>query len=259
MIREACPTLSPQRREHIRLLVRESGIARVEDLRRELKVSVATVRRDLEVLEEEGLLRRVHGGAVSMESRLEEAVFDDKTNQFSIEKRAIAEKAYKLIGQEESLYLDGGSTTLCLARLLKERNDLTVVTNSLRAAAELADSGPRVILTGGELRRISQTMVGPLTSAVLEQVRVDKAFMGTMGFCLKNGLTTTDPNEAFVKSLVAEQATQVVLLADSSKAEKVSFARVSDWDRVDLLISDAMLLAVFSKSLSKMGVKTQLT
>ena len=259
MIREACPTLAPQRREHIRLLVRESGIARVEDLRRELKVSVATVRRDLEVLEEECLLRRVHGGAVSMESRLEEAVFDDKTNQFSIEKRAIAEKAYKLIGQEESLYLDGGSTTLCLARLLKERNDLTVVTNSLRAAAELADSGPRVILTGGELRRISQTMVGPLTSAVLEQVRVDKAFMGTMGFCLKNGLTTTDPNEAFVKSLVAEQATQVVLLADSSKAEKVSFARVSDWDRVDLLISDAMLPAVFSKSLSKMGVKTQLT
>ena len=259
MIREACPTLAPQRREHIRLLVRESGIARVEDLRRELKVSVATVRRDLEVLEEEGLLRRVHGGAVSMESRLEEAVFDDKTNQFSIEKRAIAEKAYKLIGQEESLYLDGGSTTLCLARLLKERNDLTVVTNSLRAAAELADSGPRVILTGGELRRISQTMVGPLTSAVLEQVRVDKAFMGTMGFCLKNGLTTTDPNEAFVKSLVAEQATQVVLLADSSKAEKVSFARVSDWDRVDLLISDAMLPSVFSKSLSKLGVKTLLT
>ena len=259
MIREACPTLAPKRREHIRLLVRESGIARVEDLRRELKVSVATVRRDLEVLEEEGLVRRVHGGAVSMESRLEEAVFDDKTNQFSREKRAIAEKAYKLIGQEESLFLDGGSTTLCLARLLKERNDLTVVTNSLRAAAELADSGPRVILTGGELRRISQTMVGPLTSAVLGQVRVDKAFMGTMGFCIKNGLTTTDPNEAFVKSLVADQATQVVLLADSSKAEKVSFARVSDWDRVDLLISDAKLPAVFSKSLSKLGVKTLLT
>ena len=181
MIREACPTLAPQRREHIRLLVRESGIARVEDLRRELKVSVATIRRDLELLEEEGLLRRVHGGAVSMESRLEEAVFDDKTNQFSKEKRSIAEKAFKLIGQEESLFLDGGSTTLCLARLLKDRKDLTVVTNSLRAAAELADSGPRVILTGGELRRISQTMVGPLTSAVLSQVRVDKAFMGTMG------------------------------------------------------------------------------
>ena len=259
MIREACPTLAPQRREHIRLLVRETGVARVEELRRELKVSVATIRRDLEILEEEGKVRRVHGGAVSMESRLEEAVFDDKTNQFSKEKRDIAERAYKLIGQEESLFLDGGSTTLCLARLLKDRKDLTVVTNSLRAAGELADFGPRVILTGGELRRISQTMVGPLTSAVLSQVRVDKAFMGTMGFCLENGLTTTDPNEAFVKSLVMEQATQVVLLADSSKAEKVSFAKVSDWQKVDILVSDLMLPKDFTKALNKMGVKTQLT
>ena len=219
MIREACPTLAPQRREHIRLLVRETVLL-VWRRRRELKVSVATIRRDLELLEEEGLLRRVHGGAVSMESRLEEAVFDDKTNQFSKEKRSIAEKAFKLIGQEESLFLDGGSTTLCLARLLKDRKDLTVVTNSLRAAAELADSGPRVILTGGELRRISQTMVGPLTSAVLSQVRVDKAFMGTMGLCLENGLTTTDPNEAFVKSLVMEQATQVVLLETQVRQKK---------------------------------------
>ena len=255
MIREACPTLAPQRREHIRLLVRESGIARVEDLRRELKVSVATIRRDLEVLEEEGKVRRVHGGAVSTETRLEEAVFDDKTNQFTMQKRDIAAEAYKLIGQEESLFLDGGSTTLSLARLLKDRKDLTVVTNSLRAAAELADSGPRVILTGGELRRISQTMVGPLTSAVLSQVRVDKAFMGTMGFCLKNGLTTTDPNEAYVKSLVAEQASQVVLLADSSKADKVSFARVSDWQNVDILLSDRKLPPSFIKTLPKHGIK----
>jgi DeoR family fructose operon transcriptional repressor len=255
MIREACPTLAPQRREHIRLLVRESGIARVEDLRRELKVSVATIRRDLEVLEEEGKVRRVHGGAVSTETRLEEAVFDDKTNQFIRQKRDIAAEAYKLIGEEESLYLDGGSTTLCLARLLKDRKDLTVVTNSLRAAGELADSGPRVILTGGELRRISQTMVGPLTSAVLSQVRVDKAFMGTMGFCLKNGLTTTDPNEAYVKALVAEQASQVVLLADSSKADKVSFARVSDWQNVDILLSDRKLTPSFIKNLPKHGIK----
>lgn len=255
MIREACPTLAPQRREHIRLLVRESGTARVEDLRRELKVSVATIRRDLEVLEEEGKVRRVHGGAVSTETRLEEAVFDDKTNQFIRQKRDIAAEAYKLIGEEESLYLDGGSTTLCLARLLKDRKDLTVVTNSLRAAGELADSGPRVILTGGELRRISQTMVGPLTSAVLSQVRVDKAFMGTMGFCLKNGLTTTDPNEAYVKALVTEQASQVVLLADSSKADKVSFARVSDWQNVDILLSDRKLSPSYIKSLPKHGIK----
>ena len=98
-------------------------------------------------------------------------------------------------------------------------------------------------------------MVGPLTSAVLSQVRVNKAFMGTMGFCLKNGLTTTDPNEAYVKSLVAEQASQVVLLADSSKADKVSFARVSDWQNVDILLSDRKLPPSFIKTLPKHGIK----
>jgi len=258
MIQEAHPALAPERRDRIRILVREDGVVRVEDLRKNLNVSVATIRRDLEILEEEGKVKRVHGGAVSMESRLEESVFDDKTNQSSRQKKRIADEALKLVGHEESVFLDGGSTTLFMARLLKQRTDITVVTNSLRAVQELSDSGPRVIFTGGELRRISQTMVGPLSSAVLEQIRVDKAFMGTMGFCLKNGITTTDPNEAYVKRQIAEHASQVILLADSTKAEKVSFARVSDWDQVDILISDNNIPKDFVKTLRKRGIKVRL-
>jgi DeoR family fructose operon transcriptional repressor len=258
MIQEAHPALAPERRDRIRILVREDGVVRVEDLRKNLNVSVATIRRDLEILEEEGKVKRVHGGAVSMESRLEESVFDDKTSQSSRQKKRIADEALKLVGHEESVFLDGGSTTLFMARLLKQRTDITVVTNSLRAVQELSDSGPRVIFTGGELRRISQTMVGPLSSAVLEQIRVDKAFMGTMGFCLKNGITTTDPNEAYVKRQIAEHASQVILLADSTKAEKVSFARVSDWDQVDILISDNNIPKDFVKTLRKRGIKVRL-
>jgi DeoR/GlpR family transcriptional regulator of sugar metabolism len=82
--------------------------------------------------------------------------------------------------------------------------------------------------------------------------------MGTMGFCLKSGLTTTDPNEAFVKNLVAAQAGQVILLADSGKAEKVTFARVSDWDAIDVLVTDAKLPQPFAKSLRKRGLKVLL-
>ncbi|MAH26789.1 MAG: DeoR family transcriptional regulator [Opitutae bacterium] len=258
MIQEAHPALAPERRDRIRNLVREGGVARVEDLRKNLKVSVATIRRDLEILEEEGKVKRVHGGAVSMESRLEESVFDDKTNLASKQKKKIAEDALTLVGHEESVFLDGGSTTLFLARLLKQRTDITVVTNSVRAMEELADSGPRVIFTGGEFRRISQTMVGPLSTVVLEQIRVDKAFMGTMGFCLKNGITTTDPNEAYVKRVVSENAGQVILLADSTKADKVSFARVSDWDQVDILITDQAVPKHFTKTLRKRGIKVRL-
>ena len=255
MILDNIPALAPQRRERLRQMLREGGVARVEDLRKSLDVSVATIRRDLEILEEQGKIRRVHGGAVSMESRLEEPVFENKTNLAAKDKQRIAEEAYSLIEPDEAIYLNGGSTTLFLARLLHNRTDLTVVTNSLQAAIELADSGPRVILIGGELRRISQTMVGPLTSAVLAQVHVDKAFMGTMGFCLKNGLTTTDPNEAYSNEIVAEQAGQVILLADSSKAEKVCFARFSDLDNIDLLITDQKLCPSYAKSLPKRGIK----
>ena len=157
----------------MRTLIRRAGIVRVEDLRKDLKVSVATVRRDLEAMEDEGRVRRVHGGAISMESRLEEAGFDTKTGLASKEKRLIAAEAVKLISSGDSIFLDGGSTVMELARLLAARSDLTVVTNSLRAATELADSRLRIILTGGELRLLSQTMVGPLTRAVLDKVRVD--------------------------------------------------------------------------------------
>ena len=148
---EAHPALAPERRDRIRNLVREGGVARVEDLRKNLKVSVATIRRDLEILEEEGKVKRVHGGAVSMESRLEESVFDDKTSQASKQKKELLKMHLIWWGMRVS-FLDGGSTTLFLARLLKQRTDITVVTNSVRAMEELADSGPRVIFTGGEFR-----------------------------------------------------------------------------------------------------------
>jgi len=258
MILEARADLAPERRERMRNLIRKAGVARVEDLKSDLQVSVATVRRDLETLEEEGRIRRVHGGAVSMESRLEEEVFDDKANLALKEKRLIAEEAFKLIGTGDSIYLDGGSTVLEMARLLAGRTDLTVVTNSLRAAAELSESGPRVILIGGELRRLSQTMVGPLTRAILGQVRLDKAFMGTMGLSIDDGLTTTDPNEAFTKSLVQEHARQVILLADARKAGKISFARVSDLKSVDILISDKKFPAKTARTLRKRGLKVRL-
>ena len=119
---------------------------------------------------------------------------------------------------------------------------------------ELADSGPRVIFTGGEFRRISQTMVGPLSSAILEQTGSTRHLWERWAFAFKNGITTTDPNEAYIKCRVAENAGQVILMADSSKAEKV-FARVSDWDQVDILISDHDIPKDFTKNFAKTGNK----
>ena len=137
-----------------------------------------------------------------------------------------------------TVYIDGGSTLLELARILRERTNLTIVTNSLSAAVELSGTGPRVVLVGGELRRRSQTMVGPLTRLLLQGMHVDIAFMGTIGLNLEDGMTTTDDNEAFTKELAMEHAGKVVLLAHSAKAGQASFARVGHLDRIDTFITD---------------------
>jgi DeoR/GlpR family transcriptional regulator of sugar metabolism len=247
--------LAPLRLDNLRQLIRQSGVIRIEALCRQLGVSPATVRRDLDQLEKAGAIRRVHGGAVSVESRLEEPLFDNKTSIAAREKRRIADAALEFVGPEETIYLDGGSTVLELARLLRERTNLTVVTNSLRAASELAGHGPRLILIGGELRRLSQTVVGPLTRLVLSELHLDKAFMGTIGVSVKEGLTTTDPGEAYTKQLVLGQARQVVLLADSSKTGKVSFARAGALEHIHVLITDKDVDKDFAKELVKKGIK----
>jgi DeoR/GlpR family transcriptional regulator of sugar metabolism len=247
--------LAPKRLEQLRRVLRQNQVVRIEELCDQLRVSAATIRRDLDVLEKLGEVRRVHGGAVSVDSRLEEPLFDDKTSLAAREKHRIAQTALRYIQPNDTIYLDGGSTVLELARLLKERTNLTVVTNSLRAAIELASRGPRLILVGGDLRRLSQTVVGPLTRLMLNQVHIDRAFMGTIGMTLEEGLTTTDPSEAYTKELVMQHAREVFLLVDSSKIGKVSFTRAGQVEGVRVFITDKLADRAFLRGLRKRGIE----
>ncbi len=247
--------LAPERWEELRGILGQNRVVRVEELTQQLGVSAATIRRDLGELEKLGELRRVYGGAVSTGGRLDEPLFDDKTSVAAAEKRRIAAAALEFIKPNDTIYLDGGSTVLELARLLKDRSNVTVVTNSLRAAVELAGRGPRLILVGGELRRLAQTTVGPLTRFVIRELHVDIAFMGTIGLSLAEGLTTTDPTEAYTKELVMKHARQVILLADSSKAHKISFTRAGRLEDVQVIITDAKFDRKLAKEMRKRGVE----
>jgi DeoR/GlpR family transcriptional regulator of sugar metabolism len=238
MVTRETAGLAAQRQERIRQTVRERGAVSVEDLHRELGVSAATVRRDLLDLDARGQVRRVHGGAVRAEGAVEEPVFDDKAAVAAAEKHRIAQAALRLVKPAEAVYLDGGSTVLALARLLTDRHGLTVVTNSLRVATTLSGAGPDLIVTGGELRRLSQTFVGPLTRPLLDQLRVDIAFVGTMGLSHAEGMTTTDAREALTKELAMSRARRVVLLAHSAKIGTVSLVRVGTIEQVDVLVTD---------------------
>jgi DeoR/GlpR family transcriptional regulator of sugar metabolism len=247
--------LAAERQEAIGRILRERHVARVDELSRELRVSGATIRRDLAEMDLRGQVRRVHGGAVGLDGRLEEPMFEDKAAIAAREKQQIAEAALEYVKPRESVFLDGGSTVLALARLLTGHTDLTVVTNSLRVAGALSGAGPRLILTGGELRRLSQTFVGPLTAPLINQIHVDTAFMGTIGLSATDGMTTTDPKEAYTKDAAISRAQQVVLLADGSKLGKVSFVKFGTLPKINVLITDAGAARTEWQKFKKLGIQ----
>ncbi len=247
--------LAPQRRERLRLLVETRRAARLEELSQALGVSQATVRRDLDELASAGRLRRVHGGAVAIDERPSEAVFDVKVAEASQEKARIAARAVELLAPDDTVYLDSGSTVLEAARLLRGWTRLTVVTNSLPAANELAGRGPRLIVLGGELRPTSMALVGPLTQPLLEHLHVDRALMGTFALSLDEGLTTTDPSEAYTKELVMARAREVILLADSRKVGTRSFVNAGRLEAVDVLVTDDGVDERTARSVERRGIK----
>lgn len=231
------------------------GVKTVGGLVEELNVSEATVRRDLENLEQQGLLHRVHGGAELVKHPKTEPVFAEKTGLHAKEKSRIAHLAEACIKEGDTIFLDGGSTVLELARLLSDKKDLTIVTNSLMAASELMETECRLIIVGGEFRPLSRTLVGPLTANTLKSLHIDKAFLGTMGLTLEQGLTTTDVNEAYTKRLAAEVSERVYVLADSSKIGTEQFVASGPVAAIDYLITDSGISQEMIKQLKKHKVE----
>ena len=246
--------LAPQRRQRIRSIVEARRAARLEDLSVALGVSQATVRRDLDELEAEGRVRRVHGGVVAVDERQGEPHFEVKAAEAADEKDRIAARAVAMLAPDDTVYLDSGSTVLAAARLLHGWDRLTVVTNSLPAIVELAGRGPRLIVVGGEYRATSQALVGPLSQFLLENVHVNRALIGSYAVSLEDGLTTTDPAEAFTKKLALERATQVVLLADSRKLGGRSFVHAGGLESVDVLVTDTGIDDRIVRSLERRGI-----
>ena len=151
------------------------------------------------------------------------------------------------------------STVLEMARRLPPLRDLTVVTNSLMAAADLMEKNFHIILVGGEFRSLSRTLVGPLTSKILESLTISKAFLGTIGLEAERGISTTDPNEAYTKELVMKRSDKVFLLADSSKFGVSSFVFSGSAKDIDVLVTDSALPQAAQKQLKTKNIEVILT
>ena len=246
--------LSPEREERI-LAALGDGVRTIAELADSLQVSEATVRRDLQSLEDRGAVQRVHGGAIRVgDNEKGEPLFHEKATLRADEKERIAEAALALIEDGDSIYLDGGSTVLALAHKLGARHDLTIVTNSLMAAAELMESRHRLILLGGEFRPISRTLVGPLTAPIGETLHIGKAFFGTIGLTV-SGVSTTDPGEAYTKKLILGRAGKAILLADSGKFGRSSLIDAGTLDDFSTVVTDSSAPAEFVKILKKKKIE----
>lgn len=236
--------LARQRQALILDRVRETGAVRVAELARELGVSDMTVRRDLEVLHERGLLEKVHGGATAISGlALFEPGFVAKSSLQQAEKAAIASAAAQLVEPGMAIAISAGTTTHAMAARVAEIPGVTVVTNSTRVADVLYRSGRRdqtIIQTGG-VRTPSEALVGPFAVAQVRSIHVDISFMGVHGMDAKAGFTCPNLLEAETDVALIEAGRRLVVVADHTKWGVVGIASIARLDQADVLISDTGL------------------
>jgi DeoR family fructose operon transcriptional repressor len=230
-----------QRKNHIIDRLRSDGRVDAAAVADELGVTGETIRKDLIALERQGLLRRVHGGAVPVQSLAFEPGVETRT-EFTAEKARIAQAALAHLPQEGSVFLDAGSTTAKLVEVFPGDRDLDVYTNTVPLAISLLTRPRLTVFTlGGRLRNKTFAEVGDWAARALAELNVDVAFLGTNGVSMSRGLTTPDPAEAAVKRLMLGCAAKRVLLADHSKFGVVKGTKHGDLADIDVLISDAGL------------------
>ncbi|PKQ25546.1 MAG: D-beta-D-heptose 1-phosphate adenosyltransferase [Actinobacteria bacterium HGW-Actinobacteria-4] len=221
---------------------RAQGRVDVLTLAEVLGVTAETVRRDLTALERRGVVRRVHGGALPVERLLSEPTVATKRAHNADEKTRIAERAVRELPERGTILLDSGTTTLALAGMIPADSRLTVVTNSIDIASQLA-SAPKIdlLILGGRVRQRTGAAVGEWMTDALAAINVDVAFLGTNGFTVERGLTTPDQAEAAAKHAMVGAARRLVVMADSSKAGQVHLHRFAEPHDIALLISDTGL------------------
>jgi DeoR family fructose operon transcriptional repressor len=235
----------------LELLERERRLTS-EALQEALDVSPATLRRDLAELEAAGRLVRFHGGAAHPLHLRVEPTFEQRSRRAVDEKRAIAATAAALVGPQQTVFLDAGTSCLELGRLLMGRRDVTLVTNSV-ALAEAARAGSaRVLCIGGELRPVTSALVGGLAQAWLEHLRADLAFVGASGLG-EDGPSTTETSEAAVKQAMLARAGERYLLADAGKWGRASVVRFAPWSGFDAWVTSPEVSTTARRAVEALG------
>jgi DeoR/GlpR family transcriptional regulator of sugar metabolism len=249
--------LAEERRFQIREILAAQRTVSAKDLCERLNVTAVTIRRDLEALEREGVLVRSHGGAVSrMSSTNFQPSYDALLRSNTAEKLEIARAAEQYVLDGDTVFLEGSTTVFELARLLTQRQRLTVVTNSPSIVCELQRSpGVAVLCTGGALVKDTFYLSGEWTQRALQEIRLDKAILGVSAIDPQYGVSTASHAEAQIKKMIIKAAKTRIALADHGKFGRQSFAYVGPVTDLNVLITDAATDARHLKELREAGVQ----
>jgi DeoR/GlpR family transcriptional regulator of sugar metabolism len=229
-----------ERLDQILALLQDQGRVSVGELGERFGVSAVTIRNDLATLEQQGRLLRTHGGAISCPNpSTEPPAFALRKELHLAEKERIGQTAAALVRDGDSIALDASTTAWHIARNLKDRRELTVVTNGLFIALEFLESPDvTVIMPGGSLRAASASLVGDQGACILDGYHVQKGFFGAGGFTLEEGLTDTNQYEVELKQRMVQRSKEVIAVVDSSKWGQVTFAALASVDQLDRVIAD---------------------
>ncbi|WP_340081871.1 DeoR/GlpR family DNA-binding transcription regulator [Terribacillus sp. FSL K6-0262] len=230
--------LTPERQEMILQMLQEQRVVTIPEFVESTGASVSTIRRDLIELEKQKLLQRVHGGATTVSSLRYEMSYTEKETQNRTGKHLIAAYAASLVGQDECIFLDAGTTTYQMIPFLTGRN-VTVVTNGLTHLEALYEKDITVYVTGGLVKDKTRTLIGRGAMTALTQYSFDKCFLGTNGVHPDNGCTTPDPEEAAIKRQALLRSNETFVLADRSKLDKTAFAHIADLTETKLIVDHA--------------------
>jgi DeoR/GlpR family transcriptional regulator of sugar metabolism len=224
----------------------------VNNLSEQLGVSSATIRQDLKFMETEDLIKRVHGGAVLHDA-------DDLSNRlgYNYEKKLrIAQKTATLVSEGETILIESGSANALLARELVKKKNITLVTTNVFIARQFRNSDQSgIILTGGSYQPASESLVGKITKASLDQLNFDKAFIGIDGYTTNSGFTLRDMFRAEISSYIIKKASETIIVTDSSKFGKIGLTRIGYPCDIKRIATDFDLDDVYIEEFRKAGIE----
>jgi DeoR/GlpR family transcriptional regulator of sugar metabolism len=250
--------LTQERRKIIRGTIEDKGSVKVSDLANEFGVSCMTIRRDLLALSESGFIERIHGGAIALNDgfgSMEQTIVH-RINHLTQEKRSIASAAAKLIKSGETIFISAGSTTYWLAQNILYRSNLTVIVNSLIIAKLLSTSEKiEIIVAGGFLRKGELSLVGYLAENYLQDIHVDKVFMGVNGIDPDVGITSTNTQELMTDRSILKLSKNIIVVADHTKFGTISSGRVAPLSMVKTIVTSNLVSPQVVSAIKKQGVE----